>query len=134
MAQYDGSKRLRRILIVDDDPSIAEELAEFLGRYGFETILAVNGKDALTQLEMHPIDAVLTDVLMPEMDGLELAQALRDRWAHVKVIATTQGGTLGYDYLRDVIRHFKVDTTLMKPIDPGALLRALNMPQNAKRH
>ena len=64
------------ILVVDDEAGIREVLVELLADEGYQTALAVDGRDALRQLEATRPDLVLSDVMMPFMSGLELALAL----------------------------------------------------------
>src|SRR4051812_10103095 len=65
------------ILIVDDEFGLAEMLREMLRDSGFEVTLAINGRLALEILEERKVDLVLTDMMMPVMDGAELAAAMR---------------------------------------------------------
>ena len=73
------------ILIVDDEFGLAEMLREMLRESGFEVTLAINGRLALEILGEERVDLVLTDMMMPVMDGAELATAMRER---VRPIAT----------------------------------------------
>ncbi len=70
---------MSRVLIVDDDPGIREVVRIALRREGFETIEARDGKEALAIFESERPDAVVLDILMPEMDGTEVCRALRGR-------------------------------------------------------
>ncbi|MEM9559229.1 MAG: response regulator transcription factor [Planctomycetota bacterium] len=67
----------RRILVVDDEPDLAELLAYNLQREGFETRVAHDGLAAIEQIEADPPDLVVLDVMMPELSGLEVARRLR---------------------------------------------------------
>ena len=66
------------ILIVDDDPHAVEILTLTLGRKGYECAGALSGAAALEHLAKQPADVILLDVMMPEMDGLEVCERLRD--------------------------------------------------------
>ncbi len=82
------------VLIVDDsatDRRLAGGLLEHGGE--FEVCHAVDGKDAITQMELHIPDIVLTDLNMPEMDGLELTQVIRETYPFVPVILMTAQGS-----------------------------------------
>jgi two-component system KDP operon response regulator KdpE len=68
---------LKRILVVDDEPQIRRMLRTSLQSSGYEVLQAANGLEALTQFESHTPDLVITDLAMPEMNGLELTQAIR---------------------------------------------------------
>jgi CheY-like chemotaxis protein len=73
---------LRSILIVDDEFGLAQMLREVLRDYGYEVTLAINGRLALDILGERSIDLVVTDMMMPVMDGEELATAIRTSEAH----------------------------------------------------
>ena len=68
---------MKRILIVDDEPQIRRMLRTSLQSSGYEVTQAANGLEALTQFESHAADLVITDLAMPEMNGLELTHAIR---------------------------------------------------------
>ena len=79
------------ILIVDDEFGLAEMLREMLGEYGYEVALAINGRLALEILKERHVDLVLTDSMMPVMDGPELAAAMRssEKHRHTPIIMMT---------------------------------------------
>lgn len=68
-----------RILIVDDTEAVLESLEEYLLMEGYEVVTAQNGLQALEMVLAQTPDLIITDLLMPEMDGLELIQALRKK-------------------------------------------------------
>ncbi|MFA5139257.1 MAG: response regulator [Elusimicrobiota bacterium] len=69
----------KRILIADDDPELLGLLKFYLGKQGYETITAENGTQALAKAQEEKPDLVLMDVMMPEIDGYHVAQALTER-------------------------------------------------------
>lgn len=69
--------RLKKILIVDDDPSIREILATQLGRLRYDTVTAADGEEAVKVFQTAKPDLVLMDMMMPKMDGLEACQKIR---------------------------------------------------------
>ena len=79
------------ILIVDDEYGFPEMLRDVLVEVGYDVSLAINGSRALVQLRDRTFDVVLTDVMMPVMDGLELARALRadPRHRHLRIVVMT---------------------------------------------
>ncbi|MEE9278752.1 MAG: sigma-54 dependent transcriptional regulator [Myxococcota bacterium] len=91
----DRSASEGRVLIVDDEGNMRRVLAALVRRDGFDTIEAANGVAALEKLENADVDVVLTDLKMPQMNGLELLAAVR-RWsAGIPVIMLTAHGTVG---------------------------------------
>jgi two-component system, OmpR family, response regulator len=66
-----------RILIADDEPNIREVISFALERAGFATVTARNGSEALQQFRRGPLDLIVLDIGMPEMDGLELCRQIR---------------------------------------------------------
>lgn len=73
---------MNRVLIVDDDFLIRQLLSLILRSAGYSVLEAENGKDALDKLSSHPVDAVITDLRMPQMDGIELTKAIRTNPAY----------------------------------------------------
>ena len=92
----------QKILIVDDDPSILELLNQLFQRKGYECRTAENGKKALELLETSPFTIVITDLIMPKIDGLELLKMVKESWPDTDVIVMT-GYTKNFTYT-DVIR------------------------------
>jgi two-component system response regulator MprA len=77
----------RCILIVDDDPDIRHILADALQDAGFAVATAIDGVDALDQVEQHPPDAILLDLMMPAMDGWSVLERLRARGIPVAIVS-----------------------------------------------
>lgn len=94
---------MARILLVDDDPMIRTTLPLALGEQGHEeAVAAVDGRQALRLLRQGRIDLVLTDVLMPDVDGLEVVRAVREEFPGTPVVAMSGGSSRlpGGDALR----------------------------------
>jgi len=75
-----------RILVVDDEPRIADTLAIILRQAGYAAIAVYNGEDALTCIEAHPPSLVITDVVMPGIDGIELAMLIHSSHPNCQVL------------------------------------------------
>lgn len=113
----------RRVLVVDDDATVREAVALVLEAAGHVAERAGGGRQALAALAARRFDAVVTDLHMPELDGLELIQAARRVLPHLRLIAMT-GGASGFDYLKAACA-FGADAALRKPFSPERLLAAL---------
>ena len=83
------SKHSEKILIVDDEAELASLLSHILTKNGFTTLSAISAKDALTILENEHIDILLSDLIMPEIDGYELATIVMQRYPHIKIQLTS---------------------------------------------
>ncbi|HJZ55149.1 MAG TPA: response regulator [Gemmataceae bacterium] len=114
-----------RVLCVDDYPDAADALAAILELLGYESRACYDGPSALAAVEQFCPDACLLDLVMPGMDGLELAACLKKRTGPrpLLLIATTALGTLE-DRTRTAVVGFHYH--LVKPVDTPALLAALN--------
>lgn len=99
----------KKILIVDDEPSICDILEKFLKKKGYEVCRASDGKKAVTIIDGTPIDLIVSDIKMPGMSGVELLQKIREKGKTMPVLITTGFPTLdtaiealklgAYDYL-----------------------------------
>ena len=112
------------VLVVDDEKRIADSLCEILRSFGFQAIPVYDGWAALEAFErLHP-DYLLSDVLMPRMNGLELAIAIRKNWPATKVLLFSgQAATADLlDRARSQGHEFAI---LAKPVHPQDLLARL---------
>ncbi len=82
------------ILIVEDDPTVGESLRLFLKKKGHEILLASNGKEALQLYRHEIVDLVITDVVMPKMDGIELLEVVKGLRPETEVIVISAQGTI----------------------------------------
>jgi CheY-like chemotaxis protein len=75
-----------RILVIDDDPSVAEMIAEAIRSFGHEALVALDGTEGLRVLESAVVQGVFLDLVMPGLGGLAVLQQIRTRYAHVPVV------------------------------------------------
>jgi DNA-binding response OmpR family regulator len=111
-----------RVLVVDDDTRLYELLASYLEQNGMSPAHASSGRRALDLLEREAFDAVLLDVMMPEMDGLGVLSRVRARWPSLPVIMLTAKGD---ETDRVVGLELGADDYLAKPFSPRELLARL---------
>jgi len=112
------SHALARVLIVEDDVSARAGLTELVQSWGFETESARDGQDALEKLTTFRPGIVLTDLVMPRMDGLELLKAITTQGEDITVLILTAQGTV--ETAVEAIRVGAYDY-LTKPVDPQRL-------------
>ena len=113
-----------RILIVDDEPTIANTLSLILEREGYETMAVYGGEAAVQAAELFNPDVLLTDLMMPGVDGLTVAALLRRKHPKTRVVLFT-----GYLHMRDALEHrsrYHPSYLLLgKPLHPTELVLAL---------
>jgi CheY-like chemotaxis protein len=108
-----------KILIVDDDAQVRCFLAKLLEIEGYDVIQACDGKEAQAWCRKTPIDLMITDLVMPEREGLETIRAIRQRWPRFPVIAIS--GALGGAYL-DLAKRLGADAVFPKPFEADGIL------------
>ena len=114
------------ILIVDDNLSMARVLADVLAASGYQVYTASSGADALAILKDHPVHVLLTDVILPAMNGLELYRATRQ--THPSLIIMFMTAYAADELIRQGIRE-GIKTVLNKPVDMDLLISMLSVLQ-----
>ena len=118
------------ILVVDDEPAILELVKDILSPAGYLVNTATNGKEALAAIQAHPYDLVLTDMIMPQMGGMELVQYLRLHHPETLVIVFT--GFASYQDAVDAVKLGAFDY-LPKPLQPEILRHAIERALDYQR-
>lgn len=110
------------LLVVDDDPSIHELVGAMLADQAWELDGATDGQDALSRLAMRAYDLVLTDILMPGMDGLTLLGQMRNRYPYTRMVVMTVKNTPA-----NILGSLRQDATayIAKPFDRDTLIATL---------
>ena len=116
---------MARILLIDDDAEFCVFLQEVLEHAGYEVVVAHNGREGVACYEATSIDLVITDVLMPEQEGLETITFLQHINPQVKIIAVSGGGLTGRMDFLYVAAALGVRRTLRKPFSQQELLEAV---------
>src|SRR5579863_802439 len=111
-----------RVLVVDDDARQREALGEMVASLGFEAVTASEGREALEKHAEHAADLILTDLIMPGMDGYELLRDLEEHGDRTPTIVLTGFGSI--EKAISVVHDLKAFWFLEKPVLPG-ILRAL---------
>ena len=113
------------ILLIDDDEAFREMMAEVLRQAGHTVNTAPDGKPglALSRAGLH--DLIITDIVMPEVEGLELIEALRRASPRPRVIAMSGDSKFSESVYLQVARKLGAQRTLPKPIRPDVLLRTV---------
>jgi CheY-like chemotaxis protein len=123
------------ILIIDDEEDIRDALRRVLERAGYRVRAAEDGADGLTQMQQRAADIIITDIIMPKLNGVEAIAALRERFPGARIIAISGGGNYGVsDYQPNAItpsaylaaaNKAGAHIILTKPFDSADLLKAV---------
>lgn len=106
-----------RILIIDDDEQIRVLLQQMMEWAGFEVMLAENGKVAMKVQRENPSDLIITDLIMPEQEGLETISRLKKEYEGIRIIAISGGGRIGPEAYLPAARELGADRVFSKPFD-----------------
>ena len=120
---------MKRILVVDDEKSIRISLREFLAADGYHVELAADAQEALQLLNVHDFDVVVSDIVLPRINGIELLQAIRTAAPFAQVIMVTGEPTAGT--AAEALRAGAFDY-LAKPVGKSAILRAVGNAAKVK--
>ena len=111
-----------RVLVIDDQVSLAKSVQRLLGRFKIDVSLAHSGKEGLEILGKEPVDVVLLDIQMPEMDGIEVLTEIRKRWTDIPVIMMT-----GFATIETAVQAMKKGAFdfIQKPFDPDDIVSTM---------
>lgn len=116
---------MERILIIDDEPQIRSMLRLMLEREGYEVVEALDGIEGIRIYRKNPVDLIITDLIMPNKDGIGMIIDLKKEFPGVKIIAMSGGGLNKPEGYLKGAKKLGAACTLTKPIDREEMLRAV---------
>ncbi len=114
-----------RVLIIDDDEQIRTLLQEVMKWAGFDVAVAENGRVAMLLQRQRPADLVITDLIMPEQEGLETITSLKKVYKNIKIIAISGGGRIGPEAYLPAALELGADRIFSKPFDVQEIVAAV---------
>ncbi len=114
-----------RILVIDDDEQMLVLLQQAMQWAGFEVMAAENGRKGQQLFEEQPADLIITDLIMPEQEGLETIRSLKQGYPAVKIIAISGGGRIGPEAYLPAAMELGADRIFAKPFDVKELISAV---------
>jgi len=121
---------MAKILVLDDELSILLMIKKMLEKAGHEVSLALNGKEGMELFERSRPDLLITDIIMPEKEGLETIFQLRRKHPELKIIAISGGGRISPDGYLPGAKLLGADMTFQKPLDQKEFLQAVSQLLN----
>jgi CheY-like chemotaxis protein len=117
---------MTRVILLDDNPDMLITMKLLLEDSGIDVVTCMHARDAFREQRERPADALVTDIFMPDADGLEVIQQFRREWPAIRIVAMSGGGRkVKGDYL-EIAREAGADIALRKPVDPQELLRLVS--------
>lgn len=117
---------MARILVIDDEPTVRRYFARVLELAGYDVDVAENGREGMRMFRAHRPDLVITDILMPESDGIETITELKKDFPDTKIIAISGGGAVGPTGYLKAAELLGANVVLEKPIKATQLREAVN--------
>ncbi len=121
--EHDTNRKKTRILMVDDESAITDLISLILTEEGYEVSTAQNGKEGLKQFESVGPDLVITDIIMPDMEGIEFVQALVKKKNNIPIVVMS-GNIIGTRFLKPA-RLFGAKAALTKPFTTQDLIETV---------
>ena len=121
---------MARILVIDDEPDMRAMLEQILKAAGYEVILAADGREGLMRHRASPADLVITDLYMPNQDGMETIRELRSRFPTVAIIAMS--GKLDTGTMLSIAQNATDVGILHKPFLTDELINAVARASGGK--
>lgn len=115
-----------RILVIDDEPSILLMIKKMLEREGYLVDTANDGREGLELFEKNKPDLLITDIIMPQKEGLEIILELRKKNPELRIIAISGGGRIGPEGYLPSAKIFGANMVFQKPLVKNDFLSAIN--------
>jgi DNA-binding NtrC family response regulator len=113
---------MTKILVIDDDVIVRETIVQILEDGGYQVLSAEDGKRGMVAFRSERPDLVITDIIMPEQEGIQTITEIRGVKPDAKIIAISGGGRIGNTDFLKIARHLGAFDAIAKPFDPDDLL------------
>ncbi len=123
---------MAKILLVDDSEMLLQLTRSFLERKGYEVSVARDGDEAFRLMKLQPFDLLITDLVMPGREGIELIQWVRKSFSQVPILAISGGGRNQPSLYLDLARKLGAHLTLPKPFSGEQLCNCARVLLNSR--
>lgn len=111
-----------KILVIDDDVIVRETIIQILEDRGYQVVSAEDGKRGIASFRSEKPDLVITDIIMPEKEGIQTITEIRRERPDAKVIAISGGGRIGNTDFLKIAQKLGASDVIAKPFDPDDFL------------
>lgn len=116
---------MMRVLVIDDDEQMRILLRQVMEWSGYAVMDAADGRKGMQKQREQPADLVITDLIMPEQEGLETISTLRKEFPNVKIVAISGGGRIGPEAYLPAAQELGADLVFCKPFDVKEFVAAV---------
>lgn len=116
---------MKKILVIDDEDAVRSFLTTVLEREGFFVITAGDGREGMKKIGSEPVDLVITDLIMPEKEGMEIIMEVKKIYPHIPVIAISGGGRNSPESYLNTAKLLGAKAILEKPFHKEKLLSTI---------
>jgi DNA-binding response OmpR family regulator len=117
---------MQKILVIDDDSLVRDTLLRILERKGYQVLVAPDGARGLHMFRSEQPDLVITDIIMPDKEGLQTIREIRGECPNAKIIAISGGARIGNMDFLQMARKLGASEIIPKPFDPTELLNVVS--------
>ena len=117
---------MSRVLVIDDEPYILLMLKKLFEKEGFDVDIAINGDEGIKIFSKYPADVIITDIVMPEKEGLETIREFKQTNPALKIIAISGEGRIDSKEYLDSARLFGAAKVFRKPFKQREMVNAVN--------
>lgn len=119
-----------KVLVIDDSSVIVEYIRGNLEKAGYEVLTAENGKSGIEMIDRYDLDLVITDIIMPERDGVEVMMHIKRQYPELRTIVISSGGAISAKDHLSMASMLGADFVMQKPVDSHKLLSTISLIEN----
>jgi len=117
---------MAKILVIDDDVLVRDTITRILERKGYQVLVAGDGARGVSMFRSEQPDLVITDIIMPEKEGLATIREIREECPNAKIVAISGGARIGNMEFLDIAGKLGASEIIAKPFDPSDLLNLVS--------
>jgi len=117
---------MKKILVIDDDDMVRTTIVRVLQSQGYQVVTARDGEQGLRVHRREMPDLVITDILMPEKEGIETIMTIKKEQPNARIIAISGGGRFGDADVLEMAKQLGACHSIAKPVEPEELLRSVS--------